>query len=200
MLRHKFFFATAVLCLVLFTAQAQTHSLGPTIGLNYSTVSNSNDANYRSGINYGIVYNYSKLVHSGFGLEARFSQEGVKNTLTGADTRLNYLRVPLKFQYFFGARQDDVRPKMYIGPSMGFLLNDNYRSSDSRVVTNVNGTDYNAFDLGLMGGLGLNIRLQPATWLNFDVAYTHGLTDVAKSAGVSVNRTVNINLGVAWGF
>lgn len=186
------------------TAQAQVHSIGPTVGVNCTNISETNDATSQPGLNIGIVYNYSKHENYGFGLEARYSQEGAKvdyGTVEGF-TKLNYLRVPLKFQYFFGDIQNAFRPKIYAGPSLGILLGGKYKGAvgDQIVDVTLDRDDYSTFDAGLMGGVGFNYKLKEATWLNFDVAYTHGLIDITKNGDTNANRNVNVNLGIAWGF
>lgn len=186
------------------TAQAQVHSLGPTVGVNFSNISAIDNSSAQPGLNVGIVYNYSKHENYGFGLEARYSQEGAKVDYGSVEgyTKLNYLRVPLKFHYFFGEVDNSFRPKIYAGPSLGLLIDGKYKGTigDQVVDVALSRDDYNTFDVGLMGGVGFNYRIKEATWLNFDVAYTHGLIDVTKKASTGLNRNVNINLGIAWGF
>lgn len=55
---------------------------------------------------------------------------------------------------------------------------------------------------GIQAGVGLNCRLAKLIWLNFDLAYTHGLLNVNRNNSTfePQNRLVNINLGVAFGF
>jgi outer membrane protein W len=116
---------------------------------------------------------------------------------------MNYLRIPLKFQYFFGDLGDNVRPKLFIGPSFAFLMGGKTEVRSGEVTTTIDSKDtFENFDVGLHIGAGFNYRLAERTWLNFDVAYTHGLLDVAgsKSGSDAQNRLVNVNLGVAFGF
>lgn len=198
-----------MLSLLVFTAaitisNAQIHSLGPTAGLNLSTISHTDNSSYLPGFNAGIIYNYSRHEHFAFGLAALYAQEGVAvdyGSIKGY-TKLNYLRLPLKFQYFVGDMDDKFRPKLYIGPSLGFLLGGKTKvaSETGSFVSTINRDDYNKFDAGVMGGLGFNYRLAEATWLNFDVAYTYGLLDISDSQKDSRNRNLNVNLGIAWGF
>jgi hypothetical protein len=57
---------------------------------------------------------------------------------------------------------------------------------------------YESTDLGLVFGTGFNYHIAKATWLNLDLAYGHGLTNIAK-IGKAYNRNVSLNIGVAWG-
>lgn len=181
-------------------ANAQVHSIGPSIGANFSNVSSMDNNDYRPGVNVGIVYNYSRHQHLGFGLGAHYSQEGISLD-NETSTRLDYLRIPVKFQYFGGNPESAFRPKAYFGPSVGVLLDAREKTTPTTTGRfNIGDPNYNTLDLGLVGGVGFNYRIMPSTWLNFDVAYTHGLTDISKAAPTNRNRNVNVNLGVAWGF
>ncbi len=191
-----------VLCSL--ASQAQQHSLGPTIGFNYATLTNVDNSTGRPGLNIGLTYNYSTLQNWGFGLEAKYSQEGVrvKSGNVTQTTKLDYLRVPVKFQYFFGKVENDFRPKLYGGPSFGLLLGGQSEVNTNGTVVKVDNKDFfNSTDVGLIGGVGFNYRLKKAIWLNTDVAYTHGLTNAAKDGRQeSFNRKMSVNLGVTWGF
>ncbi|MCA0238707.1 MAG: PorT family protein [Bacteroidetes bacterium] len=188
-----------------YIAQAQVQSFGPTAGFNYAWLSDLSNASGRPSFNAGFTYNYSILESAGIGIEARYSEEGVKQDIGNATltTKLNYIRVPLKFQYFFGKLGQDFRPKVFVGPSFGFLVGGKSEIRSGETTTTINSKDvYEGFDAGLHAGAGFNYRLAERTWLNFDVAYTHGLIDVAgsKSGSDAQNRLVNVNLGVAFGF
>lgn len=201
---RKIIFSLLVFTAAVVTSYAQIHSLGPSAGLNLSTISSTDNSSFLPGFNVGIIYNYSTRQHFGFGLEPRYSQEGVTVDY-GSEKgyiRLNYLRLPVKFQYFVGEMEDNFRPKLYIGPSLGYLLGGKTKeaSENASFVRTINRSDYNQFDIGLMGGFGFNYRIAEATWLNFDIAYTYGLLDISEAQKDHRNRNLNVNLGVAWGF
>lgn len=150
---NKIFLAFVLILGALFNAQAQRHSLGPTIGVNFTDLGNVDyNTSFQPGLNVGLIYNYSKHEHFGFGTGIRYSQEGAK--LDGIDgyTKLNYLRIPLKFQYFFGEMDDRFRPKVYVGPSVGFLLGGKQKVQIGELVVedNIDRNDFNTVDLGLM--------------------------------------------------
>lgn len=205
MTRFQFFLPVFALMGVFTSVQAQQHSLGPTVGVNLSSISDIDDSAFKPGLNVGVVYNFSNNENFGFGTEIRYSQEGVKVNYENVDVdgfvNINYLRVPLKFQYFVGALGNDFRPKLYVGPSMGFLIDGKTKvAADGLTIeSDINRDDYNTFDVGVMGGFGFNYRIATATWINFDAAYTHGLLEVGKETD-QFNRNFNINLGIAWGF
>jgi len=188
-----------------YTAQAQVHSIGPTLGFNYAWLSDVDNSSPRPSYNFGLTYNYSILKSGGFGIEARYSEEGVKQDVGGTTitSKINYLRIPMKFQYFFGELSESFRPKLFAGPSFAILMGGKTEVRNGSGTTEIDSKDvYGGFDVGLQGGAGFNYRLAETTWLNFDVAYTHGLLDAAGDKGSSTakNRLFNVNLGVAFGF
>jgi len=146
------------------------------------------------------------------GADAVFANEGFKaeNTVSGNkftnNTNLNYIRVPLKLSYFFGGLGDKFRPKLYAGPSLGFLVGGKTKfetenlASGAVVKTETDSkNNYKSFDFGVMGGIGFNYRIGTATWLNLDLNYTNGLTDVTKGeSNWNANRNYGIAVGVAF--
>lgn len=175
---------------------AQENSIGPTIGYNHAWVSGDN-VKAKPGFNVGLIYNNSFLEHWGAGLSLLYSAEGAKAEVSDISTNLTYIRLPLRLQYFFGDFGQAFRPKIYVGPSLAFLVG-------AKLDQNGNNIDvkdgYEKFDLGLLAGLGFNYRLKDQTWLNFDLGYTHGLLDISTGSNEPKNRLINANVGVAFGF
>lgn len=200
----KILFVFATLCAAP-GAQAQVNSIGPTAGFNYAWLSEIDEVKGRPSFNVGLIYNYSIFESAGIGIEARYSQEGAQ-TKIGSRTftsELNYIRLPLEFHYYFGQLEDDFRPKIFAGPSFAFLIGGKTDVGLGETIAEVDSKDlYESFDFGLQAGAGFNYRLAETTWLNFDVAYTHGFLNVAgdKNPAEPQNRLVNVNLGVAFGF
>lgn len=183
--------------------QAQVNSLGPTAGFNYAWMSNREGSTGRPSFNAGLTYTYSIFEKGGLGVEARYSEEGMKLERGNVDyvTDLKYLRVPFKVHYFFNDLEDDFRPKIYAGPSLGFLIGGETEIVGENGKIVVDSKDlFESFDFGATVGTGFNYRLAEMTWLNFDVAYTHGFVNVVDNGEESFNRNLNVNVGVAWGF
>src|SRR5690349_14344362 len=102
-------------------AQESSNSIGPTVGYNHTWTS-GDGTSAKPGFNAGIVYTNSFMEHWGAGLELKYSMEGAKIDGTDANGNLAYLRLPLRLKYFFGDYGNAFRPKVYLGPSLGFLL------------------------------------------------------------------------------
>ena len=175
-----------------YAAVAQSKfSLGPNAGLGHSWVSNTNNAGFKLAANAGLSLVYSATEHFGIGLDAKYSFEGVKaKGNTGLD--LNYFRLPLKAIYFFNGYGNAFRPKIFAGPSLGFLSS--AKSGDTDVKS-----AFNSSDIGITAGVGFNYRLVQNTWFNADLNYLHGLSDVTKGSEVNHNRNIGINVGVNFG-
>lgn len=192
----------AICCFSFFMSslQAQQFSLGPLVSYNYTWVAgNDNRSDGFHGVGAGAKLTYSSLQNWGISGMFAYSQEGFRNTIGGLETKttLHYLRIPLRFDYFFGKMGDDFRPKIYIGPSLGILGKATSEIGSAKVTV----TDsYKPFDLGLAVGTGFNYRLAPSTWLNIDVTYTHGLVSIPENGADLKSRGLNIGAGVAFGF
>ncbi len=187
------------LCTTALTAQ-ESISFGPILGANFAKVSTDGEADpeFNTGFVAGAQLTHSNINNWGVGGAILYSREGVDYQIAGQETALNltYLRIPIKGFIFFRDNENTFRPKLFFGPSLGFLMDADFKSGD--VELDVKDT-YNTFDLGLTAGLGFNARIVEGTWFNFDAGYTHGLLDVAEN-GDGSNRTITITGGVAFGF
>jgi hypothetical protein len=193
-----------VFVLILHLAQAQNVSMGISGGVHHSWLTGYENVKFKPGINPGVMLTFSPAPHWGLGGDIRLSfLEGVKTGIESAGKRetskinATYLRVPLKATYFFGEFGDKVRPKLYAGPSFGFLLGGRTNTSNSNVETKsadvLKGSDW-----GFIAGGGFNYRLKANTWFNFDVAYTNGLKDATEAPGFHANRNIALNAGVTF--
>lgn len=180
-------------------------SLGPIGGFGHSWTSNMNNR-FKPSAHLGIAMIYSRFEHWGWGTELTASHEGY-STAIGNQTFTydpTYLRMTPKAYYFFGNYGDNVRPKIYLGPSVA------YKVAEDRYVGGPNNSDIrytdrgsymiNDWDLGVDVGAGVNIKVAPYTWLNLDADYYHGLLDVTRMNGMNnMNRSLRANVGVMMG-
>lgn len=189
----KFPLALLVAALVALAQMtyAQTFSIGPRVGVNFSTL-NSDNSNFQNNtlLVAGITSTYSISEHSGIGVDLLYSGEGAEGNV--GNIALNYIRVPIMFQYFFRDLGDDFRPKIYAGVAPGFLVN--AEVGEREVIDN-----YNKFDFGGTAGLGFHYRLGRTSWLNTDLRYLHGFSSVTDATPDLTNRHVQLSLGVSFG-
>lgn len=194
----KVIIAIFILSGLSYTAIAQSKfSLGPNAGVGHSWISNTEGAKFKLAANAGLSLVYSATEHFGIGLDAKYSFEGVKGSSMelGANNSLdlNYFRLPLKAIYFFNGYGNAFRPKIFAGPSFGFLTSAKFGDTDVK-------DQFNSSDVGITAGLGFNYRLVKNTWFNADLNYLHGLSNLNKnSAETNHNRNIGINVGVNFG-
>jgi hypothetical protein len=182
-------------------------SLGPTAGFGHTWLSNNEQSNYQPAGNTGLTLVYSPMSHLGFGADLKWSIEGGKTSTnnTTTTTRLDYIRIPVKAIYFFGEYGQRLRPKLAAGPSVGFLVGGKQKTevdqSGEKVVSEIKAKDFaKSVDFGLTAAAGFNYRLVERTWLNVDLNYYHGLTDVLEASNAEQkNRNIGINVGVTFG-
>ena len=175
----------------------KTFSIGPSVGFGHTGISHMTGVDqfkpYWSG---GLILTYSTSEHIGFAADILWSLEGanVERDNLENDLTLQYIRVPLKFAYFFRDFTDDFRPKVTIGPSMGFLLDaENYVQGDGTSdVTSL----YEKFDIGANASVGFNWRLRTHWWMNMELNYYKGFTAIRAD---QYNTNVGLKIGLAFG-
>ena len=106
--------------------------------------------------------------------------------------KVGYVQIPVLGVAYLGKTGAAVRPKLMVGPYVGFL-------------TNIGGTkvnpdkdNYNKVDFGLKGGAGANIRLASNVWLNTALYYGLGLADLYLSDTNVSNQAWGLNVGVSF--
>ena len=175
---------------------AQSLSIGPMAGINYSTTSNFNNTKYLLGPAFGLFANYSVNEHVGIGAKLLYSQLGTGYTNFENINRLQYLQLPISGIYYFGNAGDHFRPKIYGGPYIGKLLKANYKNG-SEVVEKNGSPTYKSIDLGIQFGTGFNYLIKSRTWLNVDAGFGTSFSTVQNSAE-SKNRNFSLSAGISF--
>ncbi len=193
------FFALMLFFSTLSLQAQQTLSFGPIVGANFSKISDIDNSEFNTGVTAGGQLTYSNENNWGLGVGLLYSREGVDITAGSleGETNLTYLRIPLKGYLFLRENEDRFRPKLFLGPSIGILLDGDSKLGGNEIDVKDN---FNTFDLGIMVGAGFNARLsESGTWFNFDVGYTHGLLNVAENGADGANRGITATVGVLFG-
>jgi len=212
-----------ILAISCFSVRSQTLTVGPKVGVNVTTLTNLEGLESRAGFTAGGFLVYSFIENFGVGVDLLYSKEGARYEFDVRDgddfarykfkTDLNYFRINVPFNYFFFKQENAFRPKIFAGPSLGILLSAKNKSElisatgNSMTVqegtTTVTG-NYKTADFGALIGTGFNCRLAESTWLNFDVAYHIGASDIAShpenNADPIHNSGFAFTLGVGFGF
>ncbi|MFM9944774.1 MAG: porin family protein [Bacteroidia bacterium] len=212
----------ATLLIATTTAFSQTLSIGPRIGGTLTKFGGLDNASYKTGLTAGAFLVYSKREHTGLGIEILYSGEGSKHentTMNGTttnkyeyNTRLHYIKVPFHATYFFNNAGDNLRPKISLGPSVGFLMgtkqNITLHSTTSGTTTTTESENkvldnYNRLDVGLAIRTGFNYKIKSKLWLNVDLRYNYGILNILKNAAYGSNKMNNqgasLSLGLAYG-
>ncbi len=179
--------------------KTKTLSIGPSVGFGHTGIRNTSGTDiFKPSWSAGVIFNYSSHKHVGFAADVLWSMEGgrVESAGSESDLTLQYIRVPLKFAYYFGDFEDNLRPKITVGPSMGFLI-DAVSDSDIEGGSKVNVRSfYKNFDVGVNASIGFNWKLATNIWLNTDFNYYTGLTTIRDN---QYNSNFGVKLGVAFG-
>ncbi|WP_160137738.1 porin family protein [Chryseobacterium sp. c4a] len=192
-------------------AFAQTTSSSPVAfgvkgGMNVSSLSKNNgldDQKSKIGFNAGVFANIPVATSLSIQPEVLYSQYGNKSdyTLAGtkysASTKLDYITVPVMFQY-------NALPNLYLeaGPEFGFMVSaknkfKNESSGQSSTTDNFK-DNLNTFNFGI--GLGAGYYFTPN--LGITARYVAGLTDIAKDrpSGSDAVRNNVFQVGLAYKF
>ncbi|CAM3933511.1 porin family protein [Flavobacterium sinopsychrotolerans] len=179
----KLIFASLVLSFMSFTAvqaQEKTASFGFKGGLNFSNLytDNVDDNNVLTGFNAGLYAKFPisnniaiqpEISYTTKGAELVYNNAFVQGT---AKFNVNYIEVPVLLVMNI---TDNFN--VHVGPYAAYMVsgkttNDsNFSSSENELDTN----DFNKFDAGLAGGLGIDLDV-----VNFGVRYNYGLTKIGK--------------------
>ncbi|MCD6067967.1 MAG: hypothetical protein K0S33_2793 [Bacteroidetes bacterium] len=178
----------------MFAQQTTSFSIGPTVGASHSVLMPYNNWEFNPQWTAGLSWIYGPMQHFAIGGDVRYSLEGGKfksGSETGSSViRMDYLRVPVKAMYFFGTYEQDFRPKITLGPSVGFLVDEK----------NTEPAPANKVDFGLNGSVGFNYRMMENLWLNVDANYYQGLLKVRDATSLSEhNANIGLQLGVLVG-
>lgn len=181
-------FASLALVLISITgiqAQEKTASYGFKGGLNFSNLytDNVDDNNVLTGFNAGL---YAKFpISKGIAIqpEISYTTKGAELVYNNAFVKgvakfnVNYIEVPVLLVMNI---TDNFN--LHVGPYAAYMVSGK-TSNDSNLISTqreLDTNDFNKFDAGLAGGLGIDLDV-----VNFGVRYNYGLTKIAKQSNTS---------------
>ncbi len=204
MLQKSLLFGFAFLFSFSLQAQRKRNlSLGPLVGVNVSNLQGDiENTTSKVGVVAGLFFNYSIKETFGVSGQLLYSQLGAnyKFGSTSNQLRLNYLQVPLFATFYFGRglRPGTIRPKLFAGPYVGFLLAQRDKDGNDLPVLG-SGTPYKPIDFGLNLGGGLNFALKNQSWVNLDLKYGLGLVDISRADNSVIrNGVFSITAGISF--
>lgn len=205
---------SVLLLLSVLAVNAQRTSIGITAGAGTAWMSDvDQDVTFNPAWNLGGTLVYSTAHHWGFGVDVKYSREGVRfehpgsgpyngqtmTTKVGSD----YIRVPLRAIYFFNSDDKTFRPNISVGPSFGFLTGGSvrmYDGNDREISKSLVKDSFDAFDFGVQGTIGASFMVSEGVWFSADLAYYHGLIQQNQNGPNNMmNRNLGVNLGLRFG-
>lgn len=175
-------------------------SIGPIAGVSIANFRGDIDnRTWKPGPTLGGFINYS--ANSGFGVSGQvlYTQLGSREKVGDDVFRLNYIQVPILATYFLGKYGQRVRPKLFLGPHVNFLLNARNKNGDDINPKIGDSRPFKSIDAGLTAGVGLNVRIANKIWLNTDVRYGLGLVPLGPEGLVKIyNQNFGVNVGVSF--
>jgi hypothetical protein len=112
------------------TPSASYWSMGPTAGFGHSWLSNVENQNFKPAFSLGLGFVNSRNNHWAWGADIIASAEGydmeynLNGTMYDVEVTPIYLRLNPKVYYFFGDYGDAFRPKLYLGPSVAYKMDE----------------------------------------------------------------------------
>jgi len=164
---------------------SQHATLGIKGGLNLYNIEGAN-ADMKAGFNVGLLGHIHLTKRFGLQPEIMYSQQGAKSKIANikSSINLNYINVPLMFQYMF-----DNGFRLQAGPQVGFLVT--AKSKLNSTSTDIKNS-YKTADVGIGAGLGY---VNPSSGFGVDARYNLGLSKINKSGTTDLmNRGVQLGL------
>lgn len=199
--------AMAALAVVLTNqVSAQNFSIGAKGGASINSFSEFPYDEIQPGYNAGVFGWYSSESRWAVGGDLTYRQTGgeYERTFIGLptnspeETRLNYVSLAPRIGFFLNDFDSKWRPKVTVGPTIGYLLNADDIPGDFNIENEIK--DWN---FGAVAGIGLNYEVAQAIWINADVDYNFGINNISTASNTIPERLTNqglgINLGVAFG-
>ncbi len=185
----KFYFTIIILSLLAVgTVKAQHINLGIKGGLNVYNIDGNSQYKSKAGLNLGVLGHIHLTDKFALQPELYYSSQGAKTENPDININLNYLNVPVLFQYMF-----DNGFRIQAGPQLGFLASAKTKSGD--VTVDVSDA-YKGIDFGL--GFG-GSYVDPATGFGIDARYNHGLSKINESGSAELKNR-GFQLGVFYLF
>jgi hypothetical protein len=187
----KYYFLAFVMSVLISTAATAQHhhpNIGIKGGLNLYNLDGNGKSNVKSGLHLGLLSHIHLTNQFAFQPEILYSMQGTKYDGSDNSLNLDYINIPLLFQYMF-----DNGFRIQAGPQVGFLVNAKAKTGN----TTVNVKDgYNTLDLGLSIG---GSYVHPGTGFGIDARYNHGLSNIYESSTFNATNR-GVQLGVFYLF
>jgi len=186
----KYIIAAGVALLGLSSVNAQDINFGIKAGVNLANFSGDDVENnaMKIGAYAGAYANLGLTEKIFFQPELLFSMQGVDADEGDGSTKLNYINIPLMFQY---GLTEEIR--LELGPQVGMLLSADLDNGEQEVDFK---DEMSSIDFGMNVGASYNMD----NGLSVSVRYNMGLTEVMDSEifeSDAKNSVISIGVGYA---
>lgn len=182
--------AAVMITLFAVSANAQVN-FGAKAGLNLYKISfdGGDKSDTKAGLHLGLLAHIHMSENFALQPELVYSAQGAKTEIDGdnVDMNLNYVNVPLLFQYMF-----DNGFRLEAGPQIGILASAKYKNAGNSVDMK---DEFSSIEFGLPIGVGY---LAPSGF-GFDARYNIGLSDISQDDAVKAQNR-GLQLGVFYQF
>ena len=184
----KYMITVGIALLGLTSVQAQKIDFGVKAGVNLSDLKGKDiaDTEMKTGLYIGGYANLGLSDNIFFQPEVLFSMQGASMDEEDEAFTLNYLNVPLMFQYGINENL-----KVELGPQVGFLLKADFDNGEQEIDVK---EQMSSIDFGM--NLGATYQLDNG--LNFSARYNLGLSDVYDSDlfdSEAKNAVISVGIG-----
>jgi hypothetical protein len=159
------------LLMIAGTAIAQHNNFGIKGGLNYYTINSESNNSFdpKVGFHLGIISHIHLANQFAFQPELVFSTQGTSYSNDGSNAKynLNYINLPLLFQYMF-----DNGFRFQAGPQIGLLVSAKDEKNNSSVDVK---DSFKGADLGFVFGASY---VHPPSGFGVDARYNFGLSNI----------------------
>ncbi len=161
------------------TTSAQHVNIGIKGGLNGYNVNYNNNTTFDSkvGLHLGLLGHVHLAGDLALQPEIYYSQQGANSSNGSTKTNLDYINIPVLFQYMF-----DNGFRIQAGPQLGVLLSANNVTNNAKTDVKNN---YGTLDLGLSIGASY---IHPPSGFGVDARYNHGMNDITENSSVKVTN------------
>ena len=200
---YKIVFTAIILFFFTTSLHAQFNTLGIKGGLNLSNLNYKDDL---QGCEYALNTNFS--IHAEFIFSMRGTEYSIEEKSIDGQTipehkfiqKLNYIEIPLFFQYKF-VTNSQITPKLFLGPIVSFLL----EASLELIQNNTSmdeidqNDDFKFIDYGIKVGIGIEYLLESGKVV-FDIRYHYGIPNINNIERGSEINSSTLAFNIGYGF
>ena len=156
----------------------------------------------KSGMNLGVSVLIPITDNMGIQLGGSYSSKGKREGDGGVISRIrmDYFEVPVLLRTRLPSYGTALTYHYFVGPAVAFLTKCSVASDPSAPQTSCTEADLlvKNLDLGVLGGVGVDVEVSDAFTLVIDVVYNFGLSSIDKAGNDVKNRAFTMQAGIGF--